>query len=225
MFSYKMGNFCKKKLKKKNYSLLVKRGKIPLKRGPKAMIALGAPIFCSRHQRVNINEHQIYPKCSVIKWETFIWKSFLKKYSLLVKRGKISLKMGPKSNDCFGGPHFCSRHQRVNINENQIYSKCSVIKCETFIKKNVEKKIFPLGENWENTLKKGPPTQWLLWGPPFFVPDTRGSTLMKIKCLVIKWENFIRKVLKLFLLGEKRENTLKNDCFGGPHFLFQTPEG
>ena len=38
------------------------------------MIALEAPIFCSRHQRVNINVNQICSKCSVIKWETFIKK-------------------------------------------------------------------------------------------------------------------------------------------------------
>ena len=101
---------------KKNYSLLVKRGKIPLKRGPESNIAYGAPIFCSRHQRVNINENQICYKCSVIKWETFIRKSFEKNYSLLVKRGKIPLKRGLKSNIALGAPTFCSRHQRVRKN-------------------------------------------------------------------------------------------------------------
>ena len=42
-----------------------------------------------------------------------------------------------------------------------------------FYKKNFEKKIFTLGAKGENTLKKGPP-KWLLWGPLFFVLDTRG---------------------------------------------------
>ena len=35
-------------------------------------------------------------------------------------------------------------------------------------------KLFPLGAKRENTPKKGPPKQRLLWGPLFFVPDTRG---------------------------------------------------
>ena len=52
---------------------------------------------------------------------------------------------------------------------------------ETFKRKIFEKKLFPLGAKRENTLKKGPPKQRLLWGPLFFVPGTRGLTLMKIK--------------------------------------------
>ena len=43
-----------------------------------------------------------------------------------------------------------------------------------FYKKIFEKKLFPLGAKRENTPKKGPPKQRLLWGPLFFVPDTRG---------------------------------------------------
>ena len=57
----------------------------------------------------------------------------------------------------------------------------AVIKWETFIRKFFENKLFPPGAKRENTLKKGPPKQRLLWGPPFSVPDTRGLTLMKIK--------------------------------------------
>ena len=43
-----------------------------------------------------------------------------------------------------------------------------------FYKKNFLKKLFTLGAKRENTPKKGPPKQRLLWGPLFFVPDTRG---------------------------------------------------
>ena len=32
-------------------------------------------------------------------------------------------------------------------------------KLETYIRKSVEKKLFPLSEKMENTLKKGPPKQ------------------------------------------------------------------
>ena len=106
MFSYKMGNFYKKKLFFFNYSLLVKRGKMPLKSGPQSNIALGAPIFCPRHQRVNINENRIYSKCSVIKWETFIRKSFKKKLFPLGEKRENTLKKGPPKQYCFGGPHF-----------------------------------------------------------------------------------------------------------------------
>ena len=59
MFICKIGNFYKKKVLKKKYSLLVKRGKIPLKGAPKASDALGATLFCSRHQRVKINKNKI----------------------------------------------------------------------------------------------------------------------------------------------------------------------
>ena len=42
------------------------------------------------------------------------------------------------------------------------------------MRKIFEQKLFPLDAKRENTLKKGPPKQRLLWGPFFFVPDTRG---------------------------------------------------
>ena len=54
-------------------------------------------------------------------------------------------------------------------------------KMGNFYKKKFEKKLFPLGEKMENTLKKGPRRHPMPSGPPFFVPDTRGLTLMKIK--------------------------------------------
>ena len=42
-------------------------------------------------------------------------------------------------------------------------------------------KIFLLGEKRGNTLKKGPRRHPMPSGPPFFVPDTRGSILMMFK--------------------------------------------
>ena len=58
-----------------------------------------------------------------------------------------------------------------------------IYKMGNFYKKNFRKKNYSLliGAKRENTLKKGPPKQRLLRGPLFFVPDTRGLTLMKIK--------------------------------------------
>ena len=110
-----------------------------------------------------MNENLICSKYLFIKWRTF----------------NIAILL-------WGSPFFVpeTRNNNLNfqiINENQICSKCLVIKWESFIRKSVEKKLFPLGEKRENTLKKGPPKQLSLWGPQFFVPDTRGSTLMKIK--------------------------------------------
>ena len=51
MFSYKMGNFNKIKISKKYYSLLVKRGKIPLKRGPQRNGFFGGPPFSVPYTR------------------------------------------------------------------------------------------------------------------------------------------------------------------------------
>ena len=160
---------------KKNYSLLVKRGKIPLKRPSQSNIALGEPIFCSRHQRVNINENPIFSKCLVIKWETFLRKSFEKKLFPLGEKMKNTLKKALPKQYCFGRAHFLFQTpERVNINENPICSKCLVIKWETFIRKSFEKKLFPLGEKMENTLKKALPKQYCFGRAHFLFQTPEG---------------------------------------------------
>ena len=76
---------------------------------------------------------------------------------------------------------FSYQKQKQFKKKKKICSKFSFIKWETFKGKIFEKILFPLGAKRENTLKKGPPKQRLPLGPLFFVPDTRGLTLMKIK--------------------------------------------
>ena len=76
---------------------------------------------------------------------------------------RYSIREASKGSDAFGAPLFCSRHQRVNINENQISFKCSGIKRE------------------KEYHKKGPRWHPMPSGPPFSVPDTRGLTIMQIK--------------------------------------------
>ena len=91
----------------------------------------------------------------IIFFKTFFYKSFpfynwtFGAYLIFMNVNSLvygTEKGGPQRNRSFWGPFliYCSIHQRVNINENQICSKCSVIKWETFIKK-VLKRIIPLG--------------------------------------------------------------------------------
>ena len=98
----------------------------------------------------------------------FYKKNFRKKIiPSRCKGGNYPQKGAPKATVALGASLFCPRHQRVNIHEDQICSNCSFIGRQTFIRKIVEKKLFPLGAKGENTLKKGPPKQRLLWGPLF----------------------------------------------------------
>ena len=101
----------------------------------------------------------------------------------------LGAKRAPKVTDAFGVYRFCTRHQRVNSNENQICSKWSVIKWETLIRIILLKKLFPP--------EKGK-IPWSTRRSPFvFVPDTRGLTLMKIKYVPNghKMGNFYKKML------------------------------
>ena len=91
------------------------------KRAPKVTDAFGVYRFCTRHQRVNSNENQICSKWLVIKWETLI-RIILLKELFPPEKGKIPLKQAPRATVAFC---FCTRHQRVNINENKICSKWS----------------------------------------------------------------------------------------------------
>ena len=70
------------------------------------MIAFEAPLFCSRHQRLNIKENKICSECLGIKLEIFIKKSFEIKLFPLGEKRENTLKKGPEGNDCFSGPHF-----------------------------------------------------------------------------------------------------------------------
>ena len=60
------------------------------------------------------------------------YKTFLFNYSLLEIKGKILLKIGPEDDGRLRGLWFLC--QEVNMNENQICSKWSVIKSETPIR-------------------------------------------------------------------------------------------
>ena len=73
-----------------------------------------------------INENQICFNWSVIKWETFI--TVKKKIFPLGEKRENTLKTTPKATIAFRAFRFCTRHKRVNNNENQICSKWSVIK-------------------------------------------------------------------------------------------------
>ena len=101
-----MANFYKKNFRKKIIPSWCKGGKYPQKGAPKATVALGASLFCPRHQRVNINENQICSNYSVIKWETFIRKSFEKKLFPLGEKMENTLKKGLPKQYCFGRAHF-----------------------------------------------------------------------------------------------------------------------
>ena len=69
-------------------------------------------------------------------------------------------------------------------------------KMGNFYKKKFFKKLFLLGAKRENSLKKGPPNEKFLWGPPFSVPCTRELTFMKIKYAPISYKmgNFYKKM-------------------------------
>ena len=67
---YKMGNFYKKSLKKKLFPLGENRENT-LNWAPKAMIAFGAFLFCSRHQRVRKNLIFIHPQDEGPRGTTF----------------------------------------------------------------------------------------------------------------------------------------------------------
>ena len=54
-------------------------------------------------------------------------------------------------------------------------------KMGNFYKNVLKENYYLLVKKGENTLQKGPRKQWLPLGPFFFVLDTRGLTLMKIK--------------------------------------------
>ena len=56
-----MGNFYKKNFRKKSIPSWRKEGKYPRKGAPKATVALGASLFCSRHQKVRKNLIFIHP--------------------------------------------------------------------------------------------------------------------------------------------------------------------
>ena len=51
MFSYKMGNFYKESFEKKLFPICAKRENNLKKGAPKGTVSLGAPLFCSIHQR------------------------------------------------------------------------------------------------------------------------------------------------------------------------------
>ena len=80
---------------------MVKKWKIPLKRGSQSNIALGAPIFCSRHQRVRKNLIFIHPQDEGPRGTTFKKKkNTLIIITFLCKRKKRKIGFY-----CFGS-HF-----------------------------------------------------------------------------------------------------------------------
>ena len=80
----------------------------------------------------------------------------------------------------FGAFGFCSRHQRVKNNENQICSNWPVIKWETFIQYFFYF-LFPLGEVMENTPKNGPKATVAFGAYIFCTRQFRGLKKVNIK--------------------------------------------
>ena len=124
--------------------------KVPLKRVSQSNIALGAPIFCSRHQRVNINENQIFSKCSVIKWKTFIRKSFEKKLFPLGEKMEKPLKKALPKQYCFGRAHFLFQTPEGQKKSNFIHPQDKGPRGTTFKKKKKHQKLLLFCVNAKN---------------------------------------------------------------------------
>ena len=71
LFIYRMANFYKKNFRKKIIPSWCKGGKYPQKGAPKATVALGASLFCPRHQRVRKNLIFIHPQDEGPRGTTF----------------------------------------------------------------------------------------------------------------------------------------------------------
>ena len=102
------------------------------------------------------------------KMGNFYKKNFRKKsIPSWCKEGKYPQKGAPKATVALGASLFCPRHPRVNINENQIWSNCSVIKWETFIRKIFEKKYSLLAQEGKYP-QKGAPKATVALGASLF---------------------------------------------------------
>ena len=84
-----------------------------------------------------------------------------------MKKGKLTLKRATKVMVPFVAFRLCSRHHRVNNNENQLCSKWTVIKWGTFIRKCFYKNYSLLVKIGKIPLKTGPQGDGRLWGLSF----------------------------------------------------------
>ena len=126
------------------------------------MVAFWAFGFCTRHhERVKNNGNKICSKWSVIKWEICIRKKN-KLFPLCEKKGKNLYKRAPKAM----GLGFCTRHQ-VKNNENEIWSKWSLIKWEIFIRLFFFNYSI-LGKKGKIPQKTSPEGDSCFWGVPYW---------------------------------------------------------